>query len=105
MIDLYFLCISGRWECPWHQCSVCQRATVSFCHFCPASFCREHERGQLVVSALDNRPCCSNHDPQRPLGPQASPSQVAVKKELLEAEEEGDGNEEEDDDDEGGEGE
>uniref|UniRef100_A0A671QI61 Histone-lysine N-methyltransferase NSD3 n=1 Tax=Sinocyclocheilus anshuiensis TaxID=1608454 RepID=A0A671QI61_9TELE len=65
----------GRWECPWHQCSVCQRAATSFCHFCPTSFCREHERGQLVVSALDNRPCCSNHDPQRPLGPQASPSQ------------------------------
>uniref|UniRef100_A0A8C1LIW4 Histone-lysine N-methyltransferase NSD3 n=1 Tax=Cyprinus carpio TaxID=7962 RepID=A0A8C1LIW4_CYPCA len=95
----------GRWECPWHQCSVCQRTAASFCHFCPASFCREHERGQLVVSALDNRTCCSNHDPQRPLGPQASPSQVAVKKEPLEAGEEGDGNEEEDDDDEGGEGE
>uniref|UniRef100_A0A673L497 Histone-lysine N-methyltransferase NSD3 n=1 Tax=Sinocyclocheilus rhinocerous TaxID=307959 RepID=A0A673L497_9TELE len=58
----------GRWECPWHQCSVCQRTAASFCHFCPASFCREHERGQLLVSALDNRPCCSNHDPQRPLG-------------------------------------
>uniref|UniRef100_A0A8C1ETC7 Histone-lysine N-methyltransferase NSD3 n=1 Tax=Cyprinus carpio carpio TaxID=630221 RepID=A0A8C1ETC7_CYPCA len=95
----------GRWECPWHQCSVCQRTAAAFCHFCPASFCREHERGQLVVSALDNRTCCSNHDPQRPLGPQASPSQVAVKKEPLEAGEEGDGNEEEDDDDEGGEGE
>uniref|UniRef100_A0A8C1LIT0 Histone-lysine N-methyltransferase NSD3 n=1 Tax=Cyprinus carpio TaxID=7962 RepID=A0A8C1LIT0_CYPCA len=61
----------GRWECPWHQCSVCQRTAASFCHFCPASFCREHERGQLVVSALDNRTCCSNHDPQRPLGPQS----------------------------------
>uniref|UniRef100_A0A8C2HWX7 Nuclear receptor binding SET domain protein 3 n=1 Tax=Cyprinus carpio TaxID=7962 RepID=A0A8C2HWX7_CYPCA len=71
----------GRWECPWHQCSVCQRTAAAFCHFCPTSFCREHERGQLVVSALDNRTCCSNHDPQRPLGPQASPSQVAVKKE------------------------
>uniref|UniRef100_A0A8C1ZB63 Histone-lysine N-methyltransferase NSD3 n=1 Tax=Cyprinus carpio TaxID=7962 RepID=A0A8C1ZB63_CYPCA len=93
----------GRWECPWHQCSVCQRAAASFCHFCPASFCRVHERGQLVVSALDNRPCCSNHDPQRPLGPQASPSQVTVKKEVLEPGEEGDCNEEEEDDDEGGE--
>uniref|UniRef100_A0A672SET8 Nuclear receptor binding SET domain protein 3 n=1 Tax=Sinocyclocheilus grahami TaxID=75366 RepID=A0A672SET8_SINGR len=58
----------GRWECPWHQCSVCQRTAASLCHFCPSSFCREHERGQLLVSALDNRPCCSNHDPQRPLG-------------------------------------
>lgn len=58
------------------------------------------------MSALDNRPCCSNHDPQRPLGPQANTIQAAVKKELLEPGEEGDdGNEEEEDDDEGGEGE
>lgn len=59
------------------------------------------------MSALDNRPCCSNHDPQRPLGPQANTSQLAVKKELMEPGEEGDDvvNEEEDDDDEGGEGE
>ncbi|TRY57703.1 hypothetical protein DNTS_025920 [Danionella cerebrum] len=74
----------GRWECPWHQCRVCQRTSTSFCHFCPASFCREHERGRLVVSALDNRPCCSNHDPKRPLGPHSSTGQVTVKKELLE---------------------
>lgn len=57
------------------------------------------------MSALDNRPCCSNHDPQRPLGPQANPSQVTVKKEPLEPADEGDGNEEEEDDDEVGEGE
>lgn len=82
------LCFSGRWECPWHQCSVCQRATSSFCHFCPTSFCRDHERGQLSVSAIDNRPCCSNHDPQRPLGPTANPSQFTIKNEPLELTEE-----------------
>ncbi|XP_056592531.1 histone-lysine N-methyltransferase NSD3 isoform X1 [Triplophysa dalaica] len=79
---------SGRWECPWHQCSVCQRATSSFCHFCPTSFCRDHERGQLSVSAIDNRPCCSNHDPQRPLGPTANLSQFTIKNEPLELTEE-----------------
>ncbi|XP_051540016.1 histone-lysine N-methyltransferase NSD3-like isoform X1 [Myxocyprinus asiaticus] len=97
----------GRWECPWHQCSVCQRAATSFCHFCPASFCREHERGQLAVSALDNRPCCSNHDPQKPLGPQANPKQVTIKREPLkpkEAEEEGHGDGEEEDEEEDEEG-
>uniref|UniRef100_A0A8B9L4P4 Histone-lysine N-methyltransferase NSD3 n=1 Tax=Astyanax mexicanus TaxID=7994 RepID=A0A8B9L4P4_ASTMX len=53
----------GRWECPWHQCSVCQRPASASCQFCPESFCREHEAGQLKVSAQDGRPCCSKHDP------------------------------------------
>uniref|UniRef100_A0A8B9L4N8 Histone-lysine N-methyltransferase NSD3 n=1 Tax=Astyanax mexicanus TaxID=7994 RepID=A0A8B9L4N8_ASTMX len=54
----------GRWECPWHQCSVCQRPASASCQFCPESFCREHEAGQLKVSAQDGRPCCSKHDPE-----------------------------------------
>lgn len=57
------------------------------------------------MSAIDNRPCCSNHDPQRPLGPQANPSQVIVKKESLapteETGEDGEGAEDDDDDEEG----
>uniref|UniRef100_A0AAY4AMH2 Nuclear receptor binding SET domain protein 3 n=1 Tax=Denticeps clupeoides TaxID=299321 RepID=A0AAY4AMH2_9TELE len=57
----------GRWECPWHQCSVCQRAASAYCDFCPTSYCREHERGGLVPSALDARPCCSKHNPDQPL--------------------------------------
>ncbi|XP_035234563.1 histone-lysine N-methyltransferase NSD3-like isoform X1 [Anguilla anguilla] len=57
----------GKWECPWHQCSVCQSSASSFCDFCPSSFCREHEEGSLAPSALDDRPCCSNHDPDSPL--------------------------------------
>ena len=58
--------LPGRWECPWHQCDVCQRASTVFCDFCPASFCRDHERGSLVPSALEGRACCPKHNPQRP---------------------------------------
>uniref|UniRef100_A0A3B3R460 Histone-lysine N-methyltransferase NSD3 n=1 Tax=Paramormyrops kingsleyae TaxID=1676925 RepID=A0A3B3R460_9TELE len=76
----------GRWECPWHQCSVCPRAASSFCHFCPSSFCKDHEQGMLVPSALDGRPCCSAHDPQSPLEPRAADlGQVKVKEEPPEA--------------------
>ncbi|XP_048846021.1 histone-lysine N-methyltransferase NSD3-like isoform X1 [Brienomyrus brachyistius] len=72
----------GRWECPWHQCSVCLRAASSFCHFCPNSFCKDHEQGMLVPSALDGRPCCSAHDPQSPLEPRSADlSRVKVKEE------------------------
>ncbi|XP_018109063.1 histone-lysine N-methyltransferase NSD3 isoform X2 [Xenopus laevis] len=57
----------GKWDCPWHQCDICGAASSSFCDFCPASFCREHEKASLTSSALDGRLCCSDHDPRRPL--------------------------------------
>uniref|UniRef100_A0A8C9RY16 Histone-lysine N-methyltransferase NSD3 n=1 Tax=Scleropages formosus TaxID=113540 RepID=A0A8C9RY16_SCLFO len=71
----------GRWECPWHQCSVCQRPVSSSCHFCPSSFCREHEKGMLVPSVLDGHPCCSKHDPEKPPNHWSELSQVKVKEE------------------------
>ncbi|KAG9354712.1 hypothetical protein JZ751_001425 [Albula glossodonta] len=71
----------GRWECPWHHCNVCQRSASSFCDFCPSSFCREHEEGSLVPSSLDDRPCCSNHNPESPLDTGSEPGNVKVKME------------------------
>ncbi|XP_027951886.1 histone-lysine N-methyltransferase NSD3-like isoform X2 [Eumetopias jubatus] len=60
----------GKWECPWHQCEECSGAAVSFCEFCPRSFCRDHEAGALVPSALEGRLCCSEHDPESPVSPE-----------------------------------
>ncbi|XP_075063136.1 histone-lysine N-methyltransferase NSD3 isoform X4 [Mixophyes fleayi] len=57
----------GKWDCPWHQCDKCGAASSSFCDFCPSSFCKEHEKGGLMVSVLEGRLCCSEHDPKRPL--------------------------------------
>ncbi|XP_015195713.2 histone-lysine N-methyltransferase NSD3 isoform X2 [Lepisosteus oculatus] len=72
----------GRWECPWHQCSVCGRSSISFCEFCPSSFCKDHEKGALVPSALEGRLCCSSHNPKNPLTPE-SLNKVKVKLEPL----------------------
>ncbi|KAG5834214.1 hypothetical protein ANANG_G00259200 [Anguilla anguilla] len=77
----------GRWECPWHQCSVCQRPASAFCEFCPTSFCRDHDLGALVPSALEGRLCCPGHDPLSPLDPGAELAKVRVKEEPLEPEE------------------
>uniref|UniRef100_A0A6Q2Y8A6 Nuclear receptor binding SET domain protein 3 n=1 Tax=Esox lucius TaxID=8010 RepID=A0A6Q2Y8A6_ESOLU len=63
----------GRWECPWHDCSVCGVPASAQCDFCPRSFCRGHEAGSLTPSTLEGRLCCSNHDPLSPLGPSAHP--------------------------------
>ncbi|XP_053515874.1 histone-lysine N-methyltransferase NSD3 isoform X6 [Artibeus jamaicensis] len=60
----------GKWECPWHQCSMCSSAAVTFCEFCPHSFCKDHEKGALVPSALEGLLCCSEHDPESPVSPE-----------------------------------
>ncbi|KAM9547841.1 histone-lysine N-methyltransferase NSD3-like isoform 1-T1 [Salvelinus alpinus] len=86
----------GRWECPWHDCSVCGVPASSLCDFCPRSFCRQHEGGALTPSTLEGRPCCSNHDPLSPLGPNANPTHtdthhpgtVSIKEEPEDPEEE-----------------
>ncbi|XP_063304493.1 histone-lysine N-methyltransferase NSD3 isoform X2 [Pelobates fuscus] len=57
----------GKWDCPWHQCDICGANSSSFCDFCPASFCKEHEKEALKVSAVESRLCCSEHDPKCPL--------------------------------------
>uniref|UniRef100_A0A6Q2Z9J0 Histone-lysine N-methyltransferase NSD3 n=1 Tax=Esox lucius TaxID=8010 RepID=A0A6Q2Z9J0_ESOLU len=84
----------GRWECPWHDCSVCGVPASAQCDFCPRSFCRGHEAGSLTPSTLEGRLCCSNHDPLSPLGPSAhpprtqTPGTVSVKEEPEDPEEE-----------------
>ena len=60
----------GKWECPWHQCDECSAAAVAFCEFCPRSFCKDHEKGALVPSALEGRLCCLEHDPASPVSPE-----------------------------------
>lgn len=53
--------IAGKWECPWHHCDVCGKPSVSFCHFCPNSFCKEHQDGTVLNSMLNGQLCCSEH--------------------------------------------
>ncbi|KAM9311642.1 histone-lysine N-methyltransferase, H3 lysine-36 specific [Gastrophryne carolinensis] len=73
---------AGKWECPWHQCDVCNKEAASFCEMCPSSFCKLHREGMLFISKLDGRLCCTEHDPCGPnplepgeiRDPQSSPS-------------------------------
>ncbi|KAM7391350.1 hypothetical protein PAMP_022046 [Pampus punctatissimus] len=66
----------GRWECPWHDCSICGSPASSLCDFCPRSFCRDHEAGSLTASSLEDRPCCSSHNPLSPLDSNPSSTQL-----------------------------
>ncbi|KAM5340772.1 histone-lysine N-methyltransferase NSD2 isoform 1-T1 [Glossophaga mutica] len=53
----------GKWVCPWHHCDVCGKPSASFCHFCPNSFCKEHQDGTAFSATQDGRPRCSEHGP------------------------------------------
>ncbi|EHB06995.1 Putative histone-lysine N-methyltransferase NSD2 [Heterocephalus glaber] len=57
----------GKWECPWHHCDVCGKPSMSFCHLCPNSLCKEHQDGASFRTAQDGQTYCCEHD----LGAQA----------------------------------
>ncbi|XP_018407886.1 PREDICTED: histone-lysine N-methyltransferase, H3 lysine-36 and H4 lysine-20 specific [Nanorana parkeri] len=57
---------AGKWECPWHQCDICNKEAASFCEMCPSSFCKIHREGMLFISKLDGRLSCTEHDPCGP---------------------------------------
>ncbi|CAL8303653.1 unnamed protein product [Boreogadus saida] len=58
----------GRWDCPWHHCDVCGRASKAFCQLCPNSFCSSHQEGALQErppsSSSSSQLCCLEHDLQ-----------------------------------------
>uniref|UniRef100_UPI00358F2462 histone-lysine N-methyltransferase NSD3-like isoform X1 n=1 Tax=Myxine glutinosa TaxID=7769 RepID=UPI00358F2462 len=51
----------GRWDCPWHHCDVCGKASVALCHYCPDSFCKDHQAGALLPTGVEGRLTCARH--------------------------------------------
>uniref|UniRef100_A0A803T5Q6 Histone-lysine N-methyltransferase, H3 lysine-36 specific n=1 Tax=Anolis carolinensis TaxID=28377 RepID=A0A803T5Q6_ANOCA len=51
----------GKWECPWHHCDVCGKLSVAFCHFCPNSFCKDHQDDAVLDSNLNGQLFCTDH--------------------------------------------
>ncbi|KAM8938870.1 histone-lysine N-methyltransferase NSD2 isoform 2-T2 [Pelodytes ibericus] len=54
----------GKWECPWHHCDVCGKASVTYCSLCPNSFCKAHNGEELFRRTADGQLCCTEHDLQ-----------------------------------------
>ncbi|KAM9330334.1 histone-lysine N-methyltransferase NSD2 [Gastrophryne carolinensis] len=54
----------GKWECPWHHCDVCGKASVTFCCLCPNSFCKSHHEDKLFRRTEGGKLCCMEHDQQ-----------------------------------------
>ncbi|XP_063313745.1 histone-lysine N-methyltransferase NSD2 isoform X1 [Pelobates fuscus] len=52
----------GKWECPWHHCDVCGKASVTYCSLCPNSFCKNHYNEELFERNADGQLCCLEHD-------------------------------------------
>ncbi|XP_070607547.1 histone-lysine N-methyltransferase NSD2 isoform X2 [Erythrolamprus reginae] len=51
----------GKWECPWHHCDVCGKPSVSFCHFCPNSFCKDHQEEAELECNWSGQLFCPDH--------------------------------------------
>uniref|UniRef100_A0A670ZSL4 Histone-lysine N-methyltransferase NSD2 n=1 Tax=Pseudonaja textilis TaxID=8673 RepID=A0A670ZSL4_PSETE len=52
----------GKWECPWHHCDVCGKPSVSFCHFCPNSFCKDHQEEAVLECNWSGQLFCPDHN-------------------------------------------
>ncbi|XP_076338191.1 histone-lysine N-methyltransferase NSD3-like [Tachypleus tridentatus] len=50
----------GKWECPWHHCDDCGKASIILCVECPNSFCKEHGTPDNVFN-VDGQYYCSDH--------------------------------------------
>lgn len=49
---------SQKWECPWHFCTQCQKAAVTFCSLCPVSYCSKHLKDRLFKHDENNILVC-----------------------------------------------
>ncbi|KAG8453397.1 hypothetical protein GDO86_000139 [Hymenochirus boettgeri] len=54
----------GKWECPWHHCDVCGKASVTCCSLCPNSFCKVHYDDKQFKRTGNGKLCCLEHDPE-----------------------------------------
>ncbi|KAM4809652.1 histone-lysine N-methyltransferase NSD2 [Rhinophrynus dorsalis] len=54
----------GKWECPWHHCDVCGKASVTCCSLCPNSFCKSHYDDDQFRRTPNGQLCCLEHDPE-----------------------------------------
>ncbi|KAM4706581.1 histone-lysine N-methyltransferase NSD2 [Discoglossus pictus] len=52
----------GKWECPWHHCDVCGKASVVCCSLCPNSFCKHHHDEEQFRRTSDGQLVCLEHD-------------------------------------------
>ena len=52
----------GRWNCPYHHCDECGKASNQFCSQCPTSFCPAHHKNMAKTS--DGLLLCDEHSGQ-----------------------------------------
>ncbi|XP_075427197.1 histone-lysine N-methyltransferase NSD2 isoform X1 [Ascaphus truei] len=57
----------GKWECPWHHCDDCGKASVAYCSLCPNSFCKNHHAEDQFRRTVDGQLCCLEHDFEEPV--------------------------------------
>ncbi|KAI4327694.1 hypothetical protein L6164_020123 [Bauhinia variegata] len=56
--DEAFFRSKAKWNCGWHICSVCRKASYYMCYTCPYSLCKGCTKGADYVSVRGNKGLC-----------------------------------------------
>ncbi|PIK36275.1 putative histone-lysine N-methyltransferase NSD2 isoform X2 [Apostichopus japonicus] len=50
----------GKWDCPWHHCDECGKASLTFCAECPNSYCKVHQKEKF--ESIVDKLFCKEHN-------------------------------------------
>ncbi|VFQ67838.1 unnamed protein product [Cuscuta campestris] len=56
--DEAFFRAKGRWNCGWHQCSICEKNPHYMCYTCPYSLCKGCVKGAVFLCIRRNKGFC-----------------------------------------------
>ncbi|KAE8707116.1 hypothetical protein F3Y22_tig00110387pilonHSYRG00898 [Hibiscus syriacus] len=56
--DEAFFKSKAKWNCGWHICSTCQKASYYMCYTCPYSLCKNCTKGADYVNVRGNKGSC-----------------------------------------------
>ncbi|KAL3354180.1 hypothetical protein AABB24_018701 [Solanum stoloniferum] len=58
--DEEFFRAKGRWNCGWHQCTICQKNACYLCYTCTFSLCKGCIKDDVILCVRGNKGFCKN---------------------------------------------
>ncbi|KAJ8543865.1 hypothetical protein K7X08_025483 [Anisodus acutangulus] len=58
--DEDFFRAKGRWNCGWHQCTICQKNATYLCYTCTFSLCKGCIKDDVILCVRRNKGFCKN---------------------------------------------
>ncbi|XP_059315123.1 zinc finger CCCH domain-containing protein 19 [Lycium ferocissimum] len=58
--DEEFFRAKGKWNCGWHQCTICQKNATYLCYTCTFSLCKGCIKDDVILCVRGNKGFCKN---------------------------------------------